>query len=265
MVLDSARIRSLRKMNMRALVVANWKMNPPTFREAKKLFEATRKAAEKARKSNVVIAPPAVFLRELSKRYRGSRVAFAVQNAHWEAGGAHTGEISLRQAHDARAHYAIIGHAERRAEGETDDDVRKKVASALALKMTPILCVGEKERTDGGDQYGVVREQLRAALADVAPAKLGGVLVVYEPLWSVGKDTTMDPREMHQMAIFMRKCIVDTHGDAGRSLKILYGGSVDEKNAGAMLREAEVRGFLVGRASIDAKGFSALLKVIENA
>ena len=148
LVLDSARIRSLRKMNMRALVVANWKMNPPTFREAKKLFEATRKAAEKARKSNVVIAPPAVFLRELSKRYRGSRVAFAVQNAHWEAGGAHTGEISLRQAHDARAHYAIIGHAERRAEGETDDDVRKKVASALALKMTPILCVGQKERTD---------------------------------------------------------------------------------------------------------------------
>src|SRR3990167_2981306 len=184
---------------MKCIVVANWKMNPPSWREAKKLFEAEKRAAEKARKSNVVIAPPAVFLRELSKRYRGSRVAFAVQNAHWEAGG--------------------------------------------------------------GGQYGVVRAQLRAALADVAPAKLGGVLVVYEPLWTVGKDTTMDPREMHQMAIFMRKCIVDTHGDAGRSLKILYGGSVDEKNAGAMLREAEVRGFLVGRASIDAKGFSALLKV----
>ena len=249
----------------KVIVVANWKMNPASFREAKKLFEAERKAAEKSRGAGVVIAPPAIFLRELSLAYRGSKVAFAVQNAHFEAGGAHTGEISLAQAKDARAKYVIVGHAERRAEGETDDDARKKVAAALSLKMTPILCVGESSRTDEGEQYDVVREQLRAGLADVAASSLSRVLLVYEPLWTIGKQTAMNPREMHQMAIFIRKCVVESHGEGGRSLKILYGGSVDEKNAAAMLREGDVHGFLVGRASVRAEEFAKLLQAIETA
>lgn len=248
----------------KVLVVANWKMNPPTFREAKKLFEEERKAAEKARGVNVIVAPPAIFLRELSGMYRGSKIAFAVQNAHFEAGGAHTGEISLAQAKDARARYVIVGHAERRSEGETDDDTRKKVAVALALKMTPILCVGESARTGSGEQFEVVRGQLHAGLEDVSASALIKVLVVYEPLWTIGAKTTMNPRDMHQMAIFMRKCVVDSHGEAGRSLKILYGGSVDEKNVGAMLEDGDVRGFLVGRASVNAIEFTKLLQAIES-
>ena len=134
----------------KVIVVANWKMNPASFREARKLFEAERKLAEKTRRVSVVVAPPAIFLRELSKMYRGSKVAFAVQNAHFEAGGAHTGEISLMQVKDAHARYVIVGHAERRAEGETDNDVRKKVASVLAQKLTPILCVGESSVISSG-------------------------------------------------------------------------------------------------------------------
>ena len=249
---------------MKSIVVANWKMNPATLREAAKLFEATKRAAEKAKKSSVIIAPPAIFLRELGKGYRGAQIAFAVQNAHFQAGGAHTGETSLVQAKDARAHYAIIGHAERRAEGETDEEVGKKVAAALALKMTPILCVGESARTEGGEQFDVVREQLRAGLEGVAASSLGRVLIVYEPLWTIGTKTTMAPREMHQMAIFMRKCVVDSHGENGRTIKILYGGSVEEKNAGAMLRDGDVRGFLVGRASVNAVEFTKLLQAIEH-
>ena len=250
---------------MKTIVIANWKMNPPTMRDAKKLFDAERKAAEKTRKVSVIVAPPAVFLRELSSAYRGSKISFAVQNTHFETEGSHTGELSLVQARDARARYVIVGHAERRAMGETDDDVRKKVASALSQKMTPILCVGESERTESGEQFKVVREQLREALADVAASSIVRVLVVYEPLWTIGKKTTMSPRDMHQMAIFMRKCVVDSHGDVGRSLKILYGGSVDEKNACAMLQEGNIRGFLVGRACVNAVEFAKLLQAIENA
>src|SRR3989344_4496292 len=233
----------------KTLVVANWKMNPLSFRETKKLFEATKKAAERAKQSSVIVAPPAIYLRGLSESYRGLKIAFAVQNAHFEAGGARAGELSFLQAKDARAKYALVGHAERRAMGETDDDVRQKVAAALAVKITPIVCVGESKRTDEGEQFEVVREQLRAALLDVSPAKLPGVVITYEPLWAIGAEDTMAPRDMHQMAIFMRKCIVATHGEGGRMQKILYGGSVDEKNAGAMLREGGVHGFLVGRAS----------------
>lgn len=252
-------------MKMKAAVVANWKMNPPSWREAKKLFDAERRAAEKAKVASVIIAPPAIFLRELAAAYRGMAVQFAVQNGHYESGGAHTGEISLAQAKDARALYAIVGHAERRAAGEADDDTRKKVAAALALKMTPILCVGESHRTDDGEQFALVRGQLCAGLADVPVSALTRVLLVYEPLWTIGKQQAMDPREMHQMAIFMRKCVVETHGDGGRSMKILYGGSVDEKNAVAMLREGDVSGFLVGRASADPKEFAALLQAVSSA
>ena len=247
---------------MKTILVANWKMNPATFREAKKLFEVERKAAERARGVNVIVAPPAIFLRELSQHYRGSRIAFAVQSAHFEAGGAHPGDIAMTQARDTRAKFVIVGHAELRAGGETDDDARKKVAAALSLKMTPILCVGESIRTEDGEQFDVVREQLRIGLSDVSASALPRVLLVYEPLWTIGAKSTMDPRDMHQMAIFIRKCVVETHGEGGRSLKILYGGSVDEKNAGAMLRDGDVHGFLVGRASVNAQEFSKLLHVV---
>ncbi|MBI2610689.1 triosephosphate isomerase [Candidatus Kaiserbacteria bacterium] len=262
---------------MKSIVVANWKMNPASFREAKKLFDAERKAAEKARGVSVVVAPPAIFLRELSSLYRGSKIAFSAQNAHFDVDGAHTGEISLLQVKDARAKFVLVGHAERRAEGETDDDTRKKVAAALSLKLAPILCVGEARRTDEGEQFEAVREQLRAGLADVAASALSRVLLVYEPLWTIGKEETMDPHEMHQMAIFMRKCVVESHGEAGlrhakagsglaqagRNMKILYGGSIEERNAAAMLRDGDIHGFLVGRASANAIEFAKLLRAIE--
>jgi len=247
---------------MKSLVVANWKMNPRTCREAKRLFEGTSRAANAAKSVSVIVAPPAVYLRELSRGYRG-KISFAIQNARAEALGAHTGEISIAQAKDARASYVLVGHAERRAMGETNEDARAKIAAALALKMTPILCVGEKERK-GGEYYDVIREQLRIALMDVG-AKANRVIIVYEPLWTIGKDTAMSPNKMHEMAIFIRKTVVDLHGAVGHSMKILYGGSVNDKDAGAMLRDGDVRGFLVGRASIDAAEFAALLRVIQEA
>lgn len=248
---------------MKCILVANWKMNPVSASAAKKLFAATRKVAEKSRKTSIIITPPAIFLRELSSSYRGSKVAFGVQDAHFETHGAHTGEISLVQAKDARARSVILGHAERRERGETDDDVRQKVTAALALKMTPIVCVGELVRTDEGEQFDTVREQLRVALADVAVSALNRVLIVYEPRWTIGTKHTMNPREMHQMAIFMRKCVVDSHGERGRKLKILYGGSVDESNVRAMLDEGDVHGLLVGRASINAVSLEKLVHAIE--
>lgn len=248
---------------MKALVVANWKMNPTTYREAKKLFEATRKAAERG-SSSVVIAPPAIYLRELAANYRGRTIAFALQNARAEVSGAHTGDISLLQGKDAKASYVIVGHAERRELGETNEDTQKKVAAALSARITPILCVGERERTHSGEHFAVVREQLRIGLGDVSAAQLSRVVITYEPRWTIGKDTTMSPRDMHEMSIFVRKCIVEHLGEAGQKIKILYGGSVDESNAGDMLLHGDVKGFLVGRASQDAVEFAALLQAIEN-
>ncbi len=247
---------------MKYLVVANWKMNPATWRDAKKLFEATKKAADHAKNITVVVAPPALYLRELRSRYKGKRVAFAIQHAHFEPKGPFTGEISLAQAKDTGVSYAIIGHAERRALGESNDDTRKKIATALAANITSILCVGENKRSSDGTYFTVIKEQLRIGLADVVPSQLKRIIITYEPLWTIGGNTTMSPRDMHEMVIFIRKTIVELCGEKGMKVKILYGGSVDETNAEAMLHNGDVHGLLVGRASEDAEKFSALMNSI---
>ncbi|MDB5238334.1 MAG: triosephosphate isomerase, triosephosphate isomerase [Candidatus Kaiserbacteria bacterium] len=250
---------------MKSIVVANWKMNPVSMKEAKKLFDATKKAADGAKNVTVIVAPPALFLRELRGAYKGKKLSFALQNAHFEQSGAYTGENSLTQADDAKIEYVIVGHAERRAAGETNEDTGKKVSAALALKMTPILCVGEATRSHNGEHFDFVREQLATALAQVPPAKLGKLLIAYEPVWAIGASTPMAPRDMHEMGIFIRKAIVDQHGQAGMNIRILYGGSIDATNAVEMLHEGDVMGFVLGRASYDAQKFSLLMKVLSDA
>jgi triosephosphate isomerase len=250
---------------MKSLVVANWKMNPASLKEAKKLFEATKKAAALAKGVSVVVAPPAVFLRDIAGMQRGGTVGLAAQNVHYEAGGAFTGEISIPQARDAKANYVLIGHAERRAMGETNEETRRKVAVAMEAKLIPILCVGEQERSQGGEHFTFVKEQLRIGLADVAPAKLSKVVIAYEPVWAIGAASAMQPREMHEMSIFIRKMIVEKFGESGMNITVLYGGSVDAKNAPDMLRNGDVKGFLVGRVSVDAKAFGELLQALSRA
>lgn len=247
---------------MKSIVVANWKMNPVTIRDAKKLFDATRKAAESSKNVTLVVAPPAIFLRELRARYKGKRITFALQNANAEGSGAHTGDNSLLQGKDAGALYTIVGHSEQRAKGESNETAGKVVAAALASGLTPILCVGERERSSSGEHFTVVKEQLRAAFAEVEPNKVTKILVAYEPVWAIGGEKAMNPRDMHEMTIFIRKTIVGLKGEAGMNIKILYGGATTESNAVPMLEESGVQGLLVGHVSIEAQRFEALIKSI---
>lgn len=246
----------------KTIVVANWKMNPSTYKEAKALFAATKKAVEKAPNVSVIITPPSIYLRDLASSYKGTKLSFASQNAHYETVGAHTGETSFAQAKDAGAKYALVGHSERRAAGETNEDTGKKVAAAISHKLIPILCVGESQRTKHGEHFGFVKEQLRAGLAETPVSKITRVIIGYEPVWAIGGETTMSPRDMHEMAIFIRKTIVEIYGDVGHSMKILYGASVGEKNALPMLTEAPVRGFIVGHVSVNPERFTALIKLL---
>lgn len=232
------------------------------MREAKQLFDATRKAAEQGKNFQLVVAPPAIFLRELTAAYKGKRISFATQNAHAEAKGAFTGATSLAQAKDARASFAVIGHSEKRARGTNNDDTRRQVAAALALKLTPILCVGEQQRDSSAEFFPFVREQLIAGFSDVPATQIAKVIVAYEPVWVIGGEKTMNPRQMHEMAIFIRKTIVEQYGEKGHAIKILYGGSVNEESTRPMLEGGDVAGLLVGHVSIDAPRFAALLATI---
>lgn len=247
---------------MKSLIIANWKMNPATAKEAKKLFEETKRMAGFSKGVSVVVAPPSIFLREVSSLSRGGKIALAAQNLHAEAGGSFTGEISIPQARDAKVSHVLIGHAERRAMGETNEDTRTKVAAALVAKLTPILCVGEQTRTQNGEHFTFVKEQLRVGLADVSPTKISKIIIAYEPVWAIGAKEAMRPSQMHEMSIFIRKMVVEKFGDAGMNTTVLYGGSIDAKSAPAMVRDGDVKGLLVGRVSIDAKAFTELLRAV---
>jgi triosephosphate isomerase len=245
---------------MRAIIVANWKMYPESAAAAKKLLEATKKAIEPYKALSTIVAPPAVFVRELSKG-RG-RIAFASQSARAEQNGAFTGDVSLTQVKDARCTYALVGHAERRARGETNEDTSAQLQTALALGLSPILCIGERERSADGRHFAFVKEQLRAAFAAVKAPSIKKLMIAYEPVWAIGAAKPMTPRDMHEMSIFVRKTMVELLGPAAMEVRILYGGAIDATTARPMLEDGDVHGLLVGRASVDAAAFKGLITAI---
>ena len=250
---------------MKALIVANWKMNPPTIKQAKVLLLATKQSVMRTTGINVVVAPPSIYLRELSAGANKGRVSFGAQNVHFETAGSHTGETSILQVKEAKASYVIVGHAERRAMGETNEEVRKKVVVALAAQVTPILCVGEATREANADYYAVIKEQLLAGLLDVSEKKLAKVIIAYEPIWAIGATAAMKPRDMHEMSIFIHKTLVEKFGTTGHKVTVLYGGSIDATNVADMLRNGDVKGFLVGRASTDPKTMTELVRAVNDA
>ncbi len=233
------------------LIVANWKMHPRTYRDAKLLLDATKRLAAKYPKVSLVVAPPALFLRDLAASQRGRKIALSSQDARAEAEGPHTGSVSLAQAKDCGATHVLIGHAECRARGERDEDVQKKVASALALGMTAIVCVGEEMRDASGAYLARVREQIRAAVLGAPEGALKRLIIAYEPVWAIGKEEAMAPRDMHEMSLFVRKVLAEKWGEAAHAARVLYGGSLSEKNARGMMEEGYIEGFLLGRASIE--------------
>lgn len=248
---------------MKSLIVANWKMNPGTGKEAKRLFEETKRMSVLL-KVPVIVAPPSIFLRDIGAMRRG-KVGLAAQNVHFDQTGSYTGEVSAFQAKDAKAQYALVGHAERRAIGESDADVQKKVSALLALEMVPIICVGEHVRDEDGSHFMTVREQLLTALRDVPPQKITKVIIAYEPVWAIGAAEAMRPHDMHEMSIYIRKALVEKYGEAGHKPMILYGGAVDGTNVAPMLEHGGVQGFLVGRASVDAKRLAELMRAVNEA
>ena len=247
-------------------VICNWKMNPQTFADAKRLFDATKKLAMKNNKVDVVVTPPAIFLRELAKSYRGTRVEFGVQNIFGEHEGSHTGENSAAQARDAGATYVIVGHAERRAMGETDEDVHAKVTESLHDKLDPIIAVGESTRDAEGKYVLEVRKQITTALSDVPANRFKNVTIAYEPIWAIGAEQAPDANEVHQMMLLVRKTLMDTYGEkAMKAVRIVYGGAVNENNATEILAVPDLDGVLVGRAGLDPVRLEVILKAAHNA
>lgn len=240
------------------IVVANWKMNPPSLKEATKIFNDTKKFSGRSN-TEIVICPPYIYLNQ----FRKSRLALGVQDLSISTVGAHTGEISAEMVAKNGAKYVIIGHSERRAMGETDEIVNKKIENALSENLKVILCVGEKVRDEHGEYLNFIKAELRNSLKRVNRKYLKNFLIAYEPIFAVGNKNyaALSPHDIYQMVIFIRKHLVEHFNDAdARKVPILYGGSVEEKNAADIIKNGGVDGFLVGRQSLDPKGFGGILK-----
>ena len=247
------------------LVVGNWKMNPATLAKAKKLFVDIRtKLKQRPKYVKPVIAPPFPFISEIERLSPSRRIELAAQDVFFESIGAHTGEVSVPMLKSVGVSMVIVGHSERRARGESDDEIYRDVQAVLGAKVTAIICVGERERDAQGNYFSVVEAQLRAALRDVDAKELKRIVIAYEPVWAIGTGKTASAEDAHEMKLFIQKLLTDRFSrKAADTVRILYGGSVKKGNAAELLHIGGVDGFLIGGASLKAAEFIHIINTAE--
>ena len=251
-------------MQNKKLIIGNWKMNPKSAVIAKQNFLAIKKGVSTFKNVDVSIASPFVYLKELSKSV-GAVFSLSAQNVSTELEGAFTGEVSGSMLADCKVKYVIVGHSERRALGETDEQINKKIKMALKAGIIPVLCVGESDREHGMWYLGKIKTQIEECLAGISKNVVGGVVIAYEPIWALSttanrRDAT--PTDYEEMRIYIKKVLNDMFGmKVVEQIKIIYGGSVDEKNAQGFLVEGGADGLLPGRASLTPKKFIEIVKV----
>jgi len=211
----------------------------------------------------VAVCPPFTALAAAAEVLAGSPIALGAQNCHHEPSGAHTGEISPPMLVELGCRFVLCGHSERRREmGETDEQIKLKVASTLRHNLTPVLCVGETgDERRQGLTFNTVEGQLRAGLAGLAGEQIAKTVLAYEPVWAIGTGANATPAQAAEVQGYLRGLLSELASkEIAQTVRILYGGSVKAENADALLAEPEVDGALVGGASLNAQGFIGIVR-----
>ena len=236
----------------KGLVAGNWKMNGKRA-DGIALAHAIAERAREPHACDLLVSPPAILLATVGEALAGSGVALGGQDCHAAASGAFTGCISAEMLRDAGCSHVIVGHSERRHTcGETDADVQAKTLAAWRAGLVAIICVGEtRAEREAGIAVEVVARQLAGSVPDGAAADT--LIVAYEPVWAIGTGLTPTIADITEMHAAIR-----SHIPSGT--RILYGGSVNPKNAAEILALSEVDGALVGGASLKAEDFWAIAK-----
>lgn len=248
------------------IVVANWKMQL-SVAEAKELAKSIKELINQNHidsKIEIVVCPDFVDLTEVAKIFKDTRIALGAQDGHYEDVGQFTGEISIKELKDLGCEYVILGHSERRALGETDGMVNKKVKTALKHNLTPILCVGEtfEERKEGNKGI-VIMHEVYEGLKDVTLKKGQRIIIAYEPVWVIGSGQAINAAEATDTASLIRQSYVDAlNGQHLSALSIIYGGSVDPSNIRQFTSLNNIKGALVGGASLKSNTFVEIIKNI---
>jgi len=240
-------------------IAGNWKMNT-TVTEAEQLVLEMLDKLDRLEGVEKVLCPPFVSLVAVNMMLRGSSIKLGAQNMYFETGGAYTGEISPPMLREL-CEFVILGHSERRWYfGETDEIVNKKIKAALANKLTPILCVGERlAENEAGKTEEVVNRQVTAALNGAEP--ISNLVVAYEPVWAIGTGKAASGEQAAATIQFIRGVLAKLWNKSiAQDLRILYGGSVTRANIAEFISHPEIDGALVGGASLKAEEFASIVE-----
>lgn len=237
------------------IVAGNWKMNM-TVREGWEFIEKLGAVNG----DNVVIFPPYITLAVLASEMGKRGILYGPQNFHYEDHGAYTGEISIPMIQELGCGYLLAGHSERRSYyNETDDILCKKVAKGVRSGFKVMLCIGENlEERKNGQWQKKLAEQLAEDLHELTPSELDSVVIAYEPIWAIGTGVSASTEEIKETHGFLKAVMSRMYG---RELPVLYGGSVNEKNAYEIGSCPCVDGFLIGGASLKPDKFREIIEI----
>jgi len=249
---------------MRSKIVAgNWKMNKNLAETETLLSELSAKLPDT--NAEVMVAPTFVNLSNAVHVLESSKIEVIAQNMHYAESGAFTGEISADMLLNIGVDTVIIGHSERRAYFDKNDEIlAKKVATALKNDMRVVFCFGEElEDRKTGNHFKLVESQLKNALFNLEASSWSKIVLAYEPVWAIGTGETASPEQAQEMHAFIRKTIAEAYNNAiSENVTILYGGSVKPGNAKEIFSKPDVDGGLIGGASLIADDFIAIINAI---
>ncbi len=241
-------------------IAGNWKLNK-TVAEAEEYISALLPRVSDADGVDIALCVPYTALGACVDSTRGSRVEIYAQNVHQAASGAYTGEVSVAMLAEHDVHGAVVGHSERRQYfNETDKALAEKVPAVLDGGLKVILCVGETEdEREKGDTERRLRHQVQEGLEKLDSARLGEVVIAYEPVWAIGTGRSATPEQAQEAIGFVRALVADRDREQAQRTRILYGGSVKPDNAAEIMALPDVDGALVGGASLVVEDFVALV------
>ena len=243
------------------IIAGNWKLNK-TRDEAVRLALALKQRVGAVTHCEVIVAPTFVALDEVHRVLKGTSIRLAGQNLFWKDSGAYTGEISAPMLKSVGCSYVIVGHSERRQYfGETEETVNRRIKAALEHDLTPIFCIGETlEEREQDRTFDVLTRQVVGGLEGIAPGRVAGIVVAYEPVWAIGTGKTASTEQAQEAHAFLRALLAERFGEGvAASCRILYGGSVKPGNVDGLMAQPDVDGGLVGGASLDADSFARIV------
>ncbi len=245
------------------LAAGNWKMNGTTASLAE--VDALL-AAHPAPKCEILLCPPATLVSAMAARIGDGPIHTGGQDCHAEPAGAHTGDIAAGMLVDAGASHVILGHSERRQDhNESDKDVRNKAKAAIAAGLVAVVCCGESDaEREAMNTLEIISGQLAGSIPDNVTGE--NLVVAYEPIWAIGTGKVPTLDQIGEVHDFIRTQLERRFGEGvGRSVRLLYGGSVKPSNAEEIFAVSNVDGALVGGASLKAADFSGIITALDNA